>query len=126
MSEHVVLLSVPGLRGKDLAAMPNLSRLVAGGDRARVGAEFSLRHLSRASEHDHRRVAGPARRGGERFLLVRPACGRDVDRLERRGPDPANLGSAASARPEDPLGRLVSAVGEGSAGRLDLHAGADP
>jgi predicted AlkP superfamily pyrophosphatase or phosphodiesterase len=40
MSEHVVLLSVPGLRGKDLAAMPNLSALVADGDRAPLVPSF--------------------------------------------------------------------------------------
>jgi hypothetical protein len=40
MSEHVVLLSVPGLRPQDLAAMPNLSRLVAGGDRASLAPSF--------------------------------------------------------------------------------------
>ena len=40
MSDHVILLSVPGLREKDLAAMPNLSRLVAGGDRATLVPSF--------------------------------------------------------------------------------------
>lgn len=32
MSEHVILLSIPGLRKQDLAAMPALARLAAGGD----------------------------------------------------------------------------------------------
>ncbi len=40
MADHVVLLSVPGLRGKDLAAMPNLSALVAAGDRAALVPSF--------------------------------------------------------------------------------------
>jgi predicted AlkP superfamily pyrophosphatase or phosphodiesterase len=40
MADHVVLLSVPGLRAKDLAAMPNLSRLVADGDRAVLSPSF--------------------------------------------------------------------------------------
>ena len=40
MPEYVVLLSVPGLRGKDLAAMPNLSALVAVGDRAALVPSF--------------------------------------------------------------------------------------
>jgi len=40
MADHVVLLSVPGLREKDLAAMPNLSRLVAEGDRAALSPSF--------------------------------------------------------------------------------------
>jgi hypothetical protein len=40
MSDHVILLSVPGLRSQDLAAMPNLSRLTAGGDRAAVVPSF--------------------------------------------------------------------------------------
>jgi len=40
MADHVVLLSVPGLREKDLAAMPNLGRLVAEGDRAVLSPSF--------------------------------------------------------------------------------------
>jgi len=40
MSDHIVLLSVPGLRGQDLAAMPNLSRLVSAGDRATLVPSF--------------------------------------------------------------------------------------
>ncbi len=40
MSDHVVLLSVPGLREKDLAAMPNLSALVAAGDRCALSPSF--------------------------------------------------------------------------------------
>ena len=40
MSDHVILLSVPGLRPQDLAAMPNLSKLVAGGDSAALVPSF--------------------------------------------------------------------------------------
>jgi predicted AlkP superfamily pyrophosphatase or phosphodiesterase len=40
MSEHVVLLSVTGLRGDNLAAMPNLRRLVEGGDQAALVPSF--------------------------------------------------------------------------------------
>jgi predicted AlkP superfamily pyrophosphatase or phosphodiesterase len=40
MPTHVVLLSVPGLREWDLAAMPNLSRLVAGGSAATLVPSF--------------------------------------------------------------------------------------
>src|SRR6266478_10243162 len=40
MPDHVVLLSVPGLRGEDLAAMPNLRRLVEGGDRTALVPSF--------------------------------------------------------------------------------------
>jgi predicted AlkP superfamily pyrophosphatase or phosphodiesterase len=40
MSDYVILLSVPGLRGNDVAAMPNLSRLVGGGDRATLVPSF--------------------------------------------------------------------------------------
>src|SRR3954470_446092 len=40
MSDHLILLSVPGLRAKDLAAMPNLSSLVAGGDRSTLVPTF--------------------------------------------------------------------------------------
>jgi type I phosphodiesterase/nucleotide pyrophosphatase len=40
MSDHVIFLSVPGLRAQDLAAMPNLSRLTSGGDRATLVPSF--------------------------------------------------------------------------------------
>jgi len=40
MGNHVVLLSVPGLREQDLTAMPCLSRLVARGDRAVLVPSF--------------------------------------------------------------------------------------
>jgi Type I phosphodiesterase / nucleotide pyrophosphatase len=40
MNDHVILLSIPGLRAQDLAAMPQLSRLMAGGDRATLVPSF--------------------------------------------------------------------------------------
>lgn len=40
MRKHVVMLSVPGLREQDLAAMPGLSRLVAKGERAALVPSF--------------------------------------------------------------------------------------
>jgi len=40
MSDHVILLSVPGLRRQDLAHMPNLSRLTEQGDKASLAASF--------------------------------------------------------------------------------------
>ena len=40
MPDHVIFLSVPGLRGSDLAAMPNLLRLTGGGDRATLVPSF--------------------------------------------------------------------------------------
>ncbi|MCI0362217.1 MAG: alkaline phosphatase family protein [Planctomycetaceae bacterium] len=40
MSDHIILLSVPGLRPQDTARMPNLSGLVAGGDRATLVPSF--------------------------------------------------------------------------------------
>ena len=40
MPEYVVLLSVPGLRGGDVALMPRLRSLVAGGDWAELAASF--------------------------------------------------------------------------------------
>ena len=40
MSDHIILLSVPGLRSQDLAAMPNLAKLMAGGDRATLVPSF--------------------------------------------------------------------------------------
>lgn len=40
MAEHVVLFSVPGLREKDVAAMPNLRELMAGGEIADLVPSF--------------------------------------------------------------------------------------
>src|SRR5262245_41800812 len=40
MSDHVIFLSEPGLRAQDLAAMPHLSRLTSGGDRATLVPSF--------------------------------------------------------------------------------------
>lgn len=40
MSDHVILLSIPGLRPQDLAAMPKLSSLMAGGDRTQLVPSF--------------------------------------------------------------------------------------
>jgi hypothetical protein len=40
MPDFVVLLSIPGLREKDIAAMPNLQRLTSRGDRARLVPSF--------------------------------------------------------------------------------------
>lgn len=40
MSDHVVLLSIPGLREKDLASMPRLSQLTRGGDLATLVPSF--------------------------------------------------------------------------------------
>ncbi len=40
MNEYVVLLSIPGLRRKDLEVMPRLAQLVAGGDCAELVASF--------------------------------------------------------------------------------------
>jgi predicted AlkP superfamily pyrophosphatase or phosphodiesterase len=40
MPDHVVLLSIPGLRGEDVARMPRLAQLVAAGDRAELVPSF--------------------------------------------------------------------------------------
>ena len=40
MPDHIVLLSVPGLRAQDLAAMPHLTKLAASGDRATLVPSF--------------------------------------------------------------------------------------
>jgi predicted AlkP superfamily pyrophosphatase or phosphodiesterase len=40
MSDHVILLSIPGLRKQDLAAMPALARLAAGGDQTNLVPSF--------------------------------------------------------------------------------------
>lgn len=40
MPSHAILLSIPGLREQDLGAMPHLSRLAAGGGRAKLAPSF--------------------------------------------------------------------------------------
>src|SRR3954470_13108919 len=40
MTDNVVLLSIPGLRGQDLPRMPNLRRLMGDGDRAPLAPSF--------------------------------------------------------------------------------------
>lgn len=40
MPDHVVLLSIPGLRDKDLSSLPNLSRLTRAGDKATLVPSF--------------------------------------------------------------------------------------
>lgn len=40
MSDHVILLSIPGLRQRDLAAMPRLSALTSGGDCTELAPTF--------------------------------------------------------------------------------------
>lgn len=40
MPDYVVLLSIPGLREEDVSRMPNLQKLVAGGDRASLVPSF--------------------------------------------------------------------------------------
>ena len=40
MSDHIIILSIPGLRPQDLAAMPNLTRLTADGDRTALVPSF--------------------------------------------------------------------------------------
>ncbi len=40
MSDHIILLSVPGLRGEDIASMPHLRQLVQSGDHAPLVPSF--------------------------------------------------------------------------------------
>ena len=40
MPQHVVLLSIPGLRERDLSSMPNLGRLATGGGYATLVPSF--------------------------------------------------------------------------------------
>ena len=127
MSEYVVLLSIPGLRKQDLAAMPALS---AAGARWRADgarAELSLRHLPGAGQHDHRPAAERARRRRQRLLLARQAA------KSRCGPPGTTASSGrrsgTSLHEHDP--RITSAVwfplhSKGCGADYDLHAGADP
>ena len=40
MSDHVILLSIPGLRKQDVAGMPALARLAAAGDQTNLVPSF--------------------------------------------------------------------------------------
>ena len=97
MPEYVVLLSVPGLRGQDVDAMP---RLQGADGRAAIGPSWrrlSRRHLPRAGEHDHRPAAQRARRRRQRLLLARPRRSRNVDLAQRLHRAAAALGHPARA-----------------------------
>ncbi len=124
MAEYVILLSIPGLRGKDL--MRHAQPQCPGGRSNCVGAKFSLRHLSGASQHDDRRNASRTWRGGQRFLLARTARNRNVDRLERLHPRAADLGCVTHAKARRDFRRVVSHAQQGLRGRLHLYAGANP
>ena len=88
----LILLSIPGLREKDVAAMPQLREMTADGPDRQPRAQLSLRDLPGAGQHDHRPAARGARRGGQRLLLARQAAGRDVDLAQRLHRAAADLG----------------------------------
>ena len=54
MPDHVVLLSVPGLRRQDLTHMPCLQALTSRGDAAELVASFPAVTCPCAGEHDDR------------------------------------------------------------------------
>ena len=125
MHQHVVLLSIPGLRERDLSSMPNLSRLALGGGYASLVPSFPAVTCPVQANMTTGKLAARAWRGRQRLLLARPAARRNVDRLERLHRAAADLGHPARPRPRDHLGRLVPAPQQGLRRRLRLHAGAE-
>ena len=61
MPKPVILLSIPALREKDVAVMPKLRALMAGGEIAELMPSFPVRDVSRAGRDDHGK--GPAEHG---------------------------------------------------------------
>ena len=113
-----VLLSIPGLRERDLSSMPNLGRLATGGGYATLVPSFPAVTCPVQANMTTGLRAARARRGGQRLLLARSAAGGNVDRLERLHPEAADLGHAPRPRPVDHVGRVVRAAQQGIAGPI--------
>ena len=126
----LILLSIPGLREKDVAVMPQLRELTAGGRDRRPGAQLPLRHLPGAGHHDHRPTARASTAWWATASIgataARSRCGprRTIASSGRRFGTCSS--SHASARGTPHLGRLVPDAQQGLRGRLRLHAGPDP
>ena len=126
MPKPVILLSIPALREKDVAVMREAAEPHGRRRNRRADAQFSLRDLPRADEHDHGPRPGGAWRGGQRVLLAREASGGDVDGAERLRREAADLGPALASRPGADVGRVVSHAQQRLRGRFRLHARPHP
>ena len=82
MSEHVILLSIPGLRKADIQRLPALARLAAGGDVTNLVPSFPCVTCPVQANMTTGRLPARAWRRGQRLLLARAARNRNVDRLE--------------------------------------------
>ena len=125
MPKPVILLSIPALREKDVAAMPKLRSLMAGGEIAELTPGFPCVTCPvQAAMTTGRR---PAEHGivANGHLLAGKTAGGDVDRPERLRRAAADLGSALASRAGAHLGRLVPAAQQGLRGGLRLHARPD-
>ena len=126
MSDHVILLSIPGLRKADIERMPALKRLAAGGDVTNLVPSFpcvtcpvQVNMTTGRLPREHGVVANG-------FYWRERQQDRNVDRLERRHRAAANLGHAPPARRIADVGRLVRLADQRGRGRSDLHARSDP
>ena len=80
MPHPVVLLSIPALREKDVAAMPRLRKPDGRRRNRRTDAVLSVRNLHRAGQHDDRQAVRSTWHRGQRAVLAQAAarsrCGR--------------------------------------------------
>ena len=126
MPKPVILLSIPALREKDVAVMPKLRTLIAGGEIAELTPSFPCVTCPVQANMTTGKRPGGARRRGQRVLLARPAAGGNVDLAERLHRAAANLGPALASRAGAVVGRVVPAAQQRLRGRLRLHARPDP
>ena len=122
----LILLTIPGLREKDVAVMPQLREMTAAGQIADLVPSFPCVTCPVQANMTTGRL--PAAHGvvANGLLLAREAAGRDVDRAERLHRAAADLGPALARGRGADLGRLVSHAQRRLRGRLRLHARADP
>ena len=126
MPKKLILLSIPGLREKDVAAMPQLREMTAGGEIADLDRPAFPASPAGAGQHDHRPAAG------EHGVVANGFYWRERGRW-KCGPRPTTASSGRrfgtcfrTASGGLDLGRLVPAAQQGLRGRLRLHARPDP
>ena len=90
----VILLSIPGLREKDVAVMPQLREMTAAGQIVNLVPSFPCVTCPVQANMTTGRLPFGARRGGQWALLAAEAAGRDVDLAQRLHRAAADLGPA--------------------------------